>query len=209
MAARKPIAGTVQSIFGAVGSLKTGGVAIEMNGEEFRRQAYIDARDIDKLHDKIKSFKEPLQMALDKVVVPAIIKNFAAQGRPPWVALKDSTVKRRSWRRTTASKGRYAISTSIPVGMGQFRILDQTGRLKKAATQKNMWDIKDDQLTFRSTFFAGKVPYGVFHQLGTRHMVARVFISLRYDEEEKIQDIFSDWLLSRLNKYWGMESFRE
>lgn len=209
MATRKPIASNVQSVFGALGSLNVSGVAIEMDAEGFKRRAYIDARDIDKLHDNIKSFREPLQMSLDQVVVPAIIKNFAAQGRPPWVALKDSTIQRRSWRPTTASKGRHAISTSVPVGGGHFRILDNTGRLKKAATQKNMWDIKEDQLTFRSTFFSGKVPYGAFHQLGTRNMVERVFISLRYDEEEKIQDVFSDWLLSRINKYWTMEVFRE
>jgi len=208
MATRKPIASNVQSVFGAIGSLHQNGIAIEMNGEEFRRRAYLDARDIDKLHASIKSFREPLEQSLDKVVIPAIIKNFAAQGRPPWVALKDSTLQRRSWRPTTRSKT-GKISTSIPVAGGSFRILDSTGRLRKAATQKNMWDIKDDQLTFRSTFFSGKVPYGVFHQLGTRNMVARVFISLRFDEEEKIQDIFGDWLLSRINKYWTMEVFRE
>lgn len=207
MATRKPIMGNIQSVFGAVGNLSIGGIVLEMNDQEFVRKAYIDASDIDKLHYNIKSFREPLQQSLNEVIVPAIVKNFASQGRPPWVALKDSTVKRRSWRKTTLKNGK--VTTSIPIAGGNFRILDQTGRLKKAATQKNMWEIKNDELTFRSTFFTGKVPYGVFHQSGTRYMTARVFISLRYDEEEKIQDIFSDWLLARLTKYWSMEVFRE
>jgi phage gpG-like protein len=162
---------------------------------EFVKQAYIDATNIDKLSTSVKSFREPLTLSLNSVVQPAIVANFAAQGRPRWQPLAASTLISRNPLRTTRKNSKARSSGN--------KILDRTGRLKNIATQKNLWEIRDDQLTFRVVFFTQKVTYGAFHQLGTRNMPARPFISITEPEENRIEDIFELWLQNRIRKYWG------
>lgn len=161
----------------------------------FVRQAYIDATDIDKLSSSVKSFREPLTLTLNAVVQPAIVSNFANQGRPRWTPLAAATLDSRNPRKTTKKNAKTKSSGN--------RILDRTGRLKNIATQKNLWEIKDDQLTFRVNFFTQKVTYGAFHQLGTRNMPARPFISMTEKDEDDVEDIFELWLQTRMEKYWG------
>jgi phage gpG-like protein len=197
--AKKAIIPSVAGLIGGAGSLKFGQDSIFWNGAEFVRDAYVDATRIDKITLGFRTFREPLAKTLDEVVLPGIRQNFAAQGRPAWVQLKASTIAKRQKSMSRGQKPAKAI-----------RMLDETGRLKKAATQKNMWEIKNDQLIFRSTFFAGKVPYGPFQQLGTRKMISRVFISLSgYSEEAEIQTIFLDWMMEKVHKGWSAEVILE
>lgn len=173
-------------------------------GEGFVKQAYIDANAIELLAANVKSFKDPLEQSLREVVVPSIRKNFESQGRPRWMPLSKETLISRGWREFGVVRRKH-LSTKAPMSKSGFRILDRTGRLKGAATQLNMWEVKDNQLTFRVNFFSGKVPYGVFHQLGTDNMYMREFIVLGGGDRDEtdIQIIFDQWLIKRIEKYWG------
>lgn len=117
----------------------------------FTRGAFIYAKMIDKLSMSFKSFREPLEESRDLVVIPSIKENFKAQGRPRWPKLKKKTLYNRQME-----------------GYPKGPILDKSGKLKRVATQKNLWDIKDDILLLRTVYFDGKVPYAHYHQTGTR-----------------------------------------
>lgn len=176
-------------------------------GIGYVKQAMVDAAAVDRLEQNIKSFKVPLEESLREVVQPSIVKNFAAQGRPRWMPLSEATLRSRGWTPMGTVRRKH-LSMSAPMSKGGFKILDRTGRLKRAATQLNMWEVTETELKFRVTFFSGKVPYGPFHQLGTDKMYARQFITLGApNDEDKIRLIFDQWLIKRIEKYWGSVQF--
>lgn len=130
--------------------------AIEIDPwRNFVRGAYIFASDIDKLGMSFQTWKEPLLASRD-VMVESTRQNFAMQGRPSWKPLQKSTIKNRLY-----------------MGYPRGPILERSGRLRKAATRKNIWDIVSgvgrpgvDMLRLRTEFFDQLAPYGYFHQFG-------------------------------------------
>lgn len=103
------------------------------------------AKDIDKMGINIKSFREPLTRSVKLVIIPSIRKNFEEEGRPDkWEDLAAYTVKVRG--------------TTGP-------ILTRTGRLKKGATQFNIWSISETAATVKK--LPDAVWYGAVHQAGT------------------------------------------
>jgi phage gpG-like protein len=122
------------------------------------RGTSVFAGDIDRLGMSFRTFKDPMEKTLDLVVIPSIIKNFQAQGRPRWAPLSLSTIKNR-----------------LDSGFSTGPILHRTGRLRREATRKNIWQLTSsefslggyDTLKLRTIFFDGKVPYARFNQLGT------------------------------------------
>lgn len=186
----------LRSSSGGAGSGMQIGNPFSFGAAGFVKQAYVDATDIDKLNVNIKSFRDPLKLVLNNIIQPAIVKNFASQGRPEWRPLSEATKTRRGPHKPRAGTKKRRSSLNM-------RILDDTGFLKKIATQKNIWEIKDDQITFMVNFFTQRVPYGGFQQLGTRNMVARPFISITDGEAEEIELVFEEWLEKRIRKYWG------
>lgn len=218
----------------------------------FVRGAYIFASDIQLLDLNLRTFRSPLEKARDLVVIPAIKQNFEEQGRPPWKRLTKKTIYNR-----------------LIEGYPRGPILDKSGRLKRAATKKNIWNITSaigrqgyDMLQLRTVYFDQLVPYGVFHQFGSnppesrtvrslhggigrggktynydvtgmahafasRHlgfagsfsirgknelypssggkMPARPFISITLDDEIEIYNIFTTYLTTQVNKFWGMK----
>lgn len=101
------------------------------------------ARDIDKLGLDIRSFKKPLTDSVKKVIIPSIRKNFDVGGRPPWEDLSEATIKLRG---------------------SAWPILRRTGRLRRGATQFNIWDIGQESATVRK--LPPGVWYGALHQQG-------------------------------------------
>jgi len=138
--------------------------AIEIDPRfNFVRGAYIFASDIQLLDLKLRTFKDPLEKSRDLVIIPAIKQNFVEQGRPQWKQLSKRTLYNR-----------------LIEGYPRGPILDKTGRLKRAATKKNIWAITSaigrqgyDMLQLRTIYFDQLVPYGQFHQLGARIPSAR------------------------------------
>lgn len=212
---------------GTIATAISGGLAMPMldPSGEFRRQIALSARSIDRLDMEFNSFKEPLTTSLNKVIVPSVVANFAAQGRPRWKGLTPKTVQSR-------------LSQGYPRGP----ILQRSGKLKREATRKNIWVVRYNELKFMSTYFDQKMPYGKYHQFGARNRKAksgsptlstsmtgtggfskfkqgrvhsveigaamhtlppRPFIKLDIDEEAEIANIFMSFMVDKVNKYWG------
>lgn len=144
---------------------------------DFYRDAMILAKDLDRVALGIRSFREPLVKSVREVVIPSIRKNFDAEGRPAWAPLSPETVRRRK--------------ASGP-------ILDRTHRLKRVATQFNIWRYTTDDATIVG--LDSRVKYAKFHQGGTRKMPQRAFVLFQRSDEFDIEEIFYDWLEEKMRK---------
>ncbi len=101
------------------------------------------AKDIDRLGLDIRSYKEPLTRSIKQVMIPSIRKNFDAGGRPAWPELTADTIKIRG---------------------EAWPILRRTGKLRKAATQFNIWDVSSTSASVRR--LPSTAWYGAIHQQG-------------------------------------------
>lgn len=122
----------------------------------------------------IESAKEPLQRAVREVLIPSIQKNFASGGRPAWQPLADYTVTVRGSARP---------------------ILVRSGRLQRTMGQERIWSITDRHAVIQS--LPSSVWYGTLHQAGSKANViipARPFALIQPEDQEKIEQIFDEWL---------------
>jgi phage gpG-like protein len=112
---------------------------------ELRPTMGLVAKDVERLGLDIRSFREPLSRSVRRVIIPSIRKNFQVGGRPAWDSLAEGTIKHRNY--------------------SAWPILEVTGKLKRRATQFNIWDIG------LTTAVVRRLPqdafYGVFHQAGS------------------------------------------
>lgn len=105
------------------------------------------AKDVQRLGLDIRSFKEPLVRSVKRVIIPSIRKNFTSGGRPPWAELAPYTITRRTKE-----------------GFPAWPPLTKTGRLRRGATQFNIWSIGQTTATVRR--LPSSVWYGAIHQSG-------------------------------------------
>jgi phage gpG-like protein len=113
----------------------------------FQPTVGISARGIDRLGLDIRSFREPLKRAIQKVMIPSFQQNFDAEGRPErWADLSDVTLAIRDRE-----------------GYGS-KILNRTGALRKVAGQLNIWTIGQETAVIRD--LPDKVWYGKVQQAG-------------------------------------------
>lgn len=150
------------------------------NSVDFRPSPAILARDVNKFGMDIRSFREPLKRAIKEVMIPSFKQNFAQGGRPAWKPLSSVTVKLRG--------------SATP-------ILVRSGRLKRTMGQQNIWTVTREAASIR------KLPqhswYGHLHQSGNRTNVvipARPFALIQPEDEEKIAEVFNQWLGERAAK---------
>jgi phage gpG-like protein len=111
---------------------------------EFQPSIGLIASRIDKLGMDIRSFKEPLTRAVVGVMIPSFKANFESEGRPGWEPLAPYTVERR--------KGR------------EHPILFRSGKLKKVASSRAIWQISQNGAVITS--LPAAVWYGTVHQAG-------------------------------------------
>lgn len=146
--------------------------------KSFYPQALVVAEDIDKLKKKLRSFREPLNESLRKVVIPSIRTNFDVEGRPPWAPLAAETVRRR--------KG------------SAHPILYRKGTLKKRATQVNIWKVESDKMYVNG--LDRRVFYAKYHQGGTSKMPSRPFMVFQRQDVTAIERIFKTWLNRKMRE---------
>lgn len=145
---------------------------------DFYRDAMILADDLDAFAQYgIRSFREPLTKSVRTVIIPSIRTNFVSEGRPAWRPLAPATVLDRG--------------ASGP-------ILDRSGRLKKVATQFNIWSYTRDSATI--TGLDSRVKYAAYHQSGTRKMPQRAFVVFQDEDEVAIERIFYEFVDRRMRK---------
>ena len=132
------------------------------------------------LSPQIRSFREPLQRSIQRVLGPSFQKNFDVGGRPPWESLAAGTV---------AIRG-----SSQP-------ILVQSGTLREVAGQLNIWTIEGGYLRDIGEAYVTQLPerafYGAFHQRGTFVMPQREFLTIQPEDMDRVAEIFAEWFEER------------
>lgn len=141
---------------------------------EFQPSPAIIAAGLLSMADNVRSAKEPLTRAVKEVMIPSFQQNFNQGGRPAWEPLAEFTIKERG--------------SSSPV-------LVRTGRLKNTMGRTNIWTITDQHAVIER--LPQDVWYGHVHQSGSRKNViipARPFALIQPEDEERIVEIFNEWL---------------
>ncbi len=138
---------------------------------------FVLVRDFETMGVSIRSYREPLNEAVRKVMVPSIQREFDTEGEGVgyWEPLVDST-----------------ISARMAEGYDPWPILQRTGKLAKRATQINIWTV-----TAQEAYVAGlphDVFYGGIHQEGTNNIPARPFMVMLPENMNDIEEIFFDWI---------------
>lgn len=141
-------------------------------GEGFYSNAIVVAEGIDRVDRAFRDFRTPLTKSLVEVILPSIRENFDSEGRPPWQRLSETTVERR--------------------GGLAHPILEDSGRLRSAATSAQAWRVTQDTVSPEN--IENMVSYAKYIQAGTRLMPARPFLVLQDEDGEKIQEIFDRWV---------------
>lgn len=139
----------------------------------------IVALQLDHFGMDIRSYREPLQRAVQEVMAPSIGENFEVGGRPSWDQLSEFTIAKK----------------------GHDTILVDSGALERIAQQLNVWTIN------RYEAYINDLPgaeYGFFHQSGFtnartgRDVPARQFLLIQPEDEEAIVELFEEWIQERL-----------
>lgn len=134
-----------------------------------------------------QDFKEPLNRAVEEVVLPSIGTNFEVGGRPPWAPLSNETYIRDQYD-TVPRQG----------------ILWKTATLKDAATSIRPWTA-DESSIYLVAGNLGDGWYGIIHQGGSQWMPARPWAVLQIEDEERIEELLSDWSVNTIVEIglWG------
>jgi phage gpG-like protein len=164
-------------------------------------------RKFDGLAKDVRSFREPLKRAIQKVMAPSFQKNFDVGGRVPpngakWVPLSAFTVKMK----------------------GHAQPLVRSGKLRRVAGQLNIWTIQGQGQEGRA-FISGlpaRTWYGIMHQSGAfgaarlgqlkprtltigdalpGEVPARPFFVVQKEDYEKVGEIFEDWVDERRRRH--------
>lgn len=110
--------------------------------------------------------KTPIERSL-LVMMESIDENFQVGGRPRWVP---------SQRALATEGGRTLIDE------GTLRASIQIG------SKDNVYNVEEWHGTLGTT-----VPYAVYHQEGTKRMVARPFVVVQDEDREDIQSTFAEY----------------
>lgn len=148
-----------------------GSIPIVKFDDGFYPQVEVTAEAIERMAKKYRNFKQPLNESLRMIIIPSIKANFAAEGRPKWLPLAAATVRRRG---------------------SAHPILDRKGKLRRKASQINIWSVERDQM-----YVSGldvRVFYAKFHQGGTFIMPARPFMVFHGMDIRGIERIFKNWM---------------
>ncbi|KKN23769.1 hypothetical protein LCGC14_0901610 [marine sediment metagenome] len=122
---------------------------------------------------RVRSFKPVLKEIASEVIGPSIEKDFSVGGRPPWVPLAQSTVRKKS-RQGAASPS---------------KILVHSGAMAQAASDHRKYKINRD--TLRAAPF--KIRYWGYHQVGDG-VPQRVIMMLQAADRSEITRIFANYI---------------
>lgn len=142
----------------------------------------------DAIADKVSEFEDPLRKAVREVVIPSIQTNFRVAGRPAWAPLSEATEE---------------IRNRLGGGSG---ILVKTGALEGTMGREDLWQFSSDEAVLAG--LPSDVWYGIIHQSGyeggggANPIPARPFAVLQAEDEEKIDEIFVEWLGEVIDDGW-------
>jgi phage virion morphogenesis protein len=147
--------------------------------------------DLREIGRDLSNMRTPLRESVHTVISPSIDANFEAGGRPPWTPLSAGTTERR-----------------IRQGTG-LRILQETGKLRRTATQFSRWEIgteqahisnwPDDVKTRAAVAEGGTARSGRTRDV---RVPARPFLLIQFEDANRIEEIFLDWMERRARGTW-------
>ena len=132
----------------------------------------------------LRSMREPLKRAVKDVMLPSFHQNFDSEGRPSWAPAART----------------YGHS-----------LLHDSGRLENSATVLANWNFDRERAQLNPASLVSRIGVKIIHQTGfsrntkkgVHTIPARPFIMMQADDEEKIEQIFDDWLNERVARRWG------
>lgn len=133
------------------------------------------AADMSGFADDLENLHGGLEKVVREVAIPAMATNFEVGGRPSWAPLSDVTVDIR----------------------GGSEPLLRSGRLYSGSQALNAWSIGNETAEFNG---AAGAEYGIYHQEGTRKMVARPWATLAPEDEDKAEEVMVEWIGEQLGK---------
>jgi len=157
---------------------------------DFKPSLRITAGHYEAVGVSIRSFREPLKRAIQKVIIPSIRANFDSGGRPAWEPYADSTRE---------------FHESLGIAMSQS-LLVKSGALRRTMGYFNIWTVDKEKAELND--LPQNVWYGKVHQAGYGGrsgkglIPARPFVMLQPGDEDKIVEVFEKWLDERIEKYW-------
>lgn len=198
-----------QLVQGGLG-LRGGLTAAQLTYLEFEPTIGITTARINKLANLVMDFKQPLQEAIRKVIIPSIQKNFAVGGRPPWPPWSSETLE---------------FKAMLGESMGPS-LLVRSGALRTTMASPSIWTVTRDFAILKD--IPGNVWYGKVHQAGYGGMAsrkgnlqqivadavtgkgpghaapipARPFVMFQSEDEDDIMELFVEWLGDQVNKAW-------
>jgi phage gpG-like protein len=125
-----------------------------------------------------RTFRQPLEHAVDNVMTQHIIHQFEVGGEPAWEPLADSTVERR---------GRQGTLGGYPQD-----ILVETGTLFESVTRRARWTVTGQEAYFSN--LPNRAAYGRFHMEGTQNMPERPWIQITSQDIDEVESIFGRWV---------------
>ena len=141
-----------------------------------------------------RKLRKPFERIRDEVMIPSIRKNFEVGGRPRWEPLSLATFQ------SGGFGGREAFIQSGATG-GRTP-LDKTGQMKRAATAKARFTIRQNEMTY------GKWPekrwFGPVHNLPDLSERAQIpnrpFTLIQQEDKVAITEIMMEWVEDQVNK---------
>ena len=138
---------------------------------------------LDNLSHKLGSYRVPFTRSVREVLAPSIKQNLNDGGRPPWKALKDSTVRRKGHNRPLIRGGKGS------------------KRLSWRASAFARWSFKSNTVEYEMP----DVPYFRYQQIGFdhvggTHVPARPFAMIQPVDRDRVERIFNEWAEETINK---------
>lgn len=131
----------------------------------------------------IRSYREPMEQAVDEVIRPRIRENFRSESAAgdKWQPLAQNTRQQRQ---------RLGFAPAGPM-------LRRTDALYKTAQQKNIWTFSRRRAQIDEAALESRVSYALYHQEGTLEMPARPYLVITEEDADKIERIFADYAVRR------------
>lgn len=132
----------------------------------------------------------------------AFAENFAEGGRPEWAPLATSTqVRKMAMYLAGKLRGRnvrvhlVAMRNTQPKAPGALFKLVRTGRLRNSVVRsKTAGNISRIDAATGTIELGTAVPYGIFHEEGTKNMPARPFLTVLESDWDDVMAIMADML---------------
>lgn len=131
------------------------------------------------LHQRLDGDLTPLMKAIGSVLESSTRQRFADKKAPngtSWANLLPQTIAAKAKKNKSVSKGGISVSRGLLVESGDL--------FKSISFQAS----KDKVAVGTSEL------YGVYHQFGTKNMVARPFLGISSDDEQTINELIYDYL---------------